>query len=100
MANRETYPASQSPLLGDVSGAAGATTVTVTGLQKIPVQASSPSNGNVLTYNSALNVWQPAGGSSQNQSILVNSNGVSDDYDIGVNLILGISKSPTLVNGT
>jgi hypothetical protein len=99
MANRETFPASQSPLKGDVSGAAGATTVTVTGLQTIPVQAGLPANGNVLTYNSTLNTWYPAGGSSGNQSILINGNGYSDDYDIGVNLVLGKSSSPTLVNG-
>lgn len=100
MANRETFPANQSPLKGDVSGAAGATTVTVTGLQRIPVKAVIPLNGNVLTYVAANGDWEPAGGSSGNQSILINGLGYSDDYDIAVNLILGISSSPTLVNGS
>jgi hypothetical protein len=40
--NRETYPAAQSPLQGDISAAPGATTVTVTGFQTIPAQAGTP----------------------------------------------------------
>jgi len=98
--NRETYPASQSPLTGDISGAAGARVVTVTGIQSIPVESGVPSNGNTLIYSSTLNEWIFGGGSSGNQSILINGLGYSDDYDIAVNLVLGQSNSPTLVNGT
>lgn len=34
-----------------------------------------------------------------NFSIQVNSIPVSDDYDIGVNLALGVTESPVLING-
>lgn len=37
MANRETFPASLFPLRGDVSAEAGATTVTVIGLDGTPI---------------------------------------------------------------
>jgi|SRR5271165_2252909 len=97
--NRETYPSSQSPLKGDVSGAAGATTVTVTGLQRTPISVNVPSNGNVLTFVSSTKMWTPSGNSFNNESIQVNGVAVSDDYDVGVNLVLGISSSPMFVNG-
>jgi hypothetical protein len=57
MANRETYPAAQSPLQGDISGAAGATTVTVTGFQNIPAQAGTPDDGASWIYDSTVNEW-------------------------------------------
>jgi len=97
--NRETFPASQSPLKGDVSGAAGATTVTVTGLQRIPVKAGTPSDQQVLTYVAADGQWEASGSSSGNRSIQVNGVTMSDDYDVGCNLVLGISNSPLFVNG-
>jgi hypothetical protein len=99
MANRETYPASQSPLKGDVSGPAGATLVTVVGLLGIPITPSAPVQGNTLVYNSVTNTWVLGGANSNNTSILINGVGYSDDYDIACNLVLGISNSPTLVNG-
>lgn len=37
MANRQVFPSSLFPLRGDVSAEAGATTVTVVGIQNIPV---------------------------------------------------------------
>jgi hypothetical protein len=45
-------------LAGDVTGGQGATVVA--GLQKIPVAATAPTNGQVLTYNSGAGTWQPA----------------------------------------
>lgn len=59
MSNRETYPASQSPLQGDVSGAAGATTVTVTGIQGTPISPIPPDDQQVLVYQALTNRWEP-----------------------------------------
>lgn len=59
MSNRETFPAAQSPLQGDVSGAAGATTVTVTGIQTIPVSPTPPDDQQVLVYQAPTNRWEP-----------------------------------------
>ena len=57
MANRETFPANQSPLTGDISGPAGATSVTVTGLQQVPFQAGPYQDGQIAIYNAAANQW-------------------------------------------
>lgn len=97
MANRETYPASQSPLLGDISGPAGATTVTVVGLQRTSMDSTPPNDQDALVYQLSSNKWVPT--ADANQSIAVNGVKVSDDYDIGFNLILGANISPVLVNG-
>ena len=63
MANRETYPASQSPLTGDISGPAGATSVTVVGLQNNPVAPGGPGQANVLVWeqnsDGSSGEWQP-----------------------------------------
>lgn len=45
-------------LTGDISGFAD--NVLVTRLQGFPVSSLSPSNGDVLTWNSTLSVWNPA----------------------------------------
>lgn len=62
MANRETYPASQSPLTGDISGPAGAQQVTVTGIQGIPVSpqtGTSPTDKDKLVYHNDNGDWEP-----------------------------------------
>ena len=41
MSNRQVWPAGLFPLRGDISAEAGATTVTVVGVQKIPITAPS-----------------------------------------------------------
>jgi hypothetical protein len=94
MANRESYPAQLFPLRGDLSAEAGAVSVTVTGIQATPVVATAPSDGQVLIAESGVWTLQ-----TLDSSILINGIPVSDDYDIGVNLTLGISSSPVLVNG-
>jgi hypothetical protein len=95
MANRENYPASLFPLRGDLSAEAGATAVTVVGIQTEPVSATLAVEGQTLV--SVLGVWTPTtiGGSC----ISINGLPRSDDYDIGVNLTLGTTKTPVLVNG-
>ena len=85
MANRETYPASQSPLQGDISGPAGATTVTVVGIRTTPVAPISPTDQQELTFSALLGEWIPQ--SPGNVSIEINGLDVSDDYSFLVNCI-------------
>ena len=93
--NRETYPASQSPLKGDIDGPAGATEVTVVGLQHNPISPATPEDGDSLVFNAATGEWvQRADG---NASITIGtyvtaggqvvSRGItlSDDYAFLVN---------------
>lgn len=93
MANRETYPASQSPLQGDISGPAGAVRVTVTGLQNNPVQASTPNEQSVLTWDEVLGEWVPQipaytivlNGTPDSQDVLLGFIIISDDWEISIN---------------
>ena len=100
MANRETYPASQSPLTGDISGPAGAQQVTVTGLQGVPVApqtSTSPTDQDKLTYQAANGDWEPTTdrnvavtiGTYATSGGAVTSKGVflSDDRNFSVNNI-------------
>ena len=41
MSNRQVFPSALFPLRGDISAESGATTVTVVGVQKIPITAPS-----------------------------------------------------------
>lgn len=89
MANRETYPASFSPLVGDVSAGAGAVAVVVTGLQTYPVQPTTPLDQQVLKFTA--DVSQPHGGSwgpatlSTSSMVQVNGSPVSDDSEVFIN---------------
>lgn len=59
--NREiaTGAASIYPLTGDVSSSAGSPTVTVIGLQNIPIQAGFIVDDDFLVYDNTLNMWVP-----------------------------------------
>ena len=94
MANRETYPASQSPLTGDISGPAGAQRVTVVGLQGNPVAPGGPKEQARLTWDAVNGDWESK--VPGNMSILLNGTpdgsgnlagflDISDDYDFSVN---------------
>lgn len=107
MSNRETYPASQSPLQGDVSGPAGATLVTVTGIQNIPVEAATPVDQDEFRFSFARNEWEPRAPGNVSITIgtfattagEITSRGVeiSDDYDVLVNCVgLGVLVGWTL----
>lgn len=97
MSNRETYPAAQSPLQGDVSGPAGATLTTVVGLQNVPVSPATPIDQDLLTYEFAPNHWRPRAPGNVSITIgtfaetagEITSKGVpiSDDYDVLVNCV-------------
>lgn len=57
--NRQCFPSSLFPLRGDISAEAGATTVTVIGIQKIPVVSPpvEPVDGDTFVYNAYTNQW-------------------------------------------
>jgi len=91
MANRETYPASQSPLQGDIDGPAGATTVKVVGIQTQPVSPAVPVDQDTLRYDASVPQWAPKadGNSSVTLGTFATAGGqvvskgvtISDDYD-------------------
>jgi len=87
--NRETYPASFSPLVGDVSAGAGATSIAVTGIQTYPVSPTTPLDQQVLKFTA--DITQPHGGSwgpaTLATSGMVNVNGtvVSGDPEVFIN---------------
>lgn len=96
MANRETYPAAQSPLVGDISGPAGASRVTVVGLQNRPVSAATPVEQARLTWDEVEGNWTPK--VPGNMSVLLNGTpdalnvlqgflDISDDYAFLVNCV-------------
>jgi len=118
MSNRETYPASQSPLQGDVSGPAGATTVTVVGIQTQPVSPAVPVDKDTLRYNISVPQWEPVADGNASVTIgtfsqtggEITSKGVtiSDDYDflvdnVSLEALVGWaygSASQVFVNGS
>ena len=87
MSNRETFPAAQSPLQGDISGPAGATTVTVVGLQGIPVTSTTPADRANLAYNANDNELEyvvpsyTMGLEDVNGELTI----ISDDWEIYIN---------------
>lgn len=97
MSNRETYPASQSPLAGDINAPAGATTVTVTGIQTQPVAATIPTDKDVLRFNTEADTpeWEPTADGNASVTIgtfslaggVIATKGltISDDYEFSVN---------------
>ncbi len=82
--------ASIYPLIGDVTSTAGNATVTVTGIQGIPIASPFLDGGAALVYNANAHNWQPI----LRATIQVNGLTVSDDFEISVNVPRGI-----LVNG-
>ena len=83
MSNRETFPASLSPITGDVSAGAGARQTTVTGLQGTPVSTTTPNDKDFLMFDAVTSKWEPQQGTGT--AITVNGVPTSDDYDVYVN---------------
>lgn len=94
--NREIFPGGVYPLQGDVQSTAGSSTVTVTGIQNIPVSTVPPTDGQVLQFSAASVQYGPAN-VPLNQSIQVNGVAVSDDCSIFVN-VPGL-HGQVLING-
>lgn len=81
--NRETYPASLSPMTGDAVAGVGAKQTTVVGIQNNPVSPTSPNGGDVLQFNSTSNMWEPT--PEANGFIFINGVPVSSDPIIYIN---------------
>jgi len=82
--------ASIYPLQGDVESTAGSSTVTVVGLQTIPVAVSFPSGGEVLTYDGPTNTLlleAPA------QQVSFETNGTLNSIQDLLNLAAGTNIS-------
>lgn len=94
--NRETFPASQSPLAGDIRGNAGDTLVRVQGFQGRPISPEAPLDTATWRYDANLNMWFPV--VPANVAIRVNGEAVSDDYLIYVNAtfvkVNGVTVAP------
>lgn len=95
--NRETYPASLSPIKGDVNAGAGAKTATVVGIQTQAVAPTIPTDKDVLRFNAAVPDWEPTADGNAAVTIgtfataggVTTSKGlsISDDRDFSVNNI-------------
>jgi hypothetical protein len=86
--NRQTYPATQAPLTGDISGPAGATQVAVVGIRGIPVSSATPTDMQLLRFIAANGDWEPS--NDGNTAIYLNGFPVSDDYLVYVNPVTPI----------
>ncbi len=94
MSNRETYPAAQSPLQGDISGPAGASTVKVVGIQNQPVNAEIPVDKDTLRFDASVPEWAPTADGNASVtvgtyataggSVISKGETVSDDYEFSV----------------
>lgn len=99
MSNRQCYPADALfPLRGDVSAEAGATIVTVQGIQTVPIdQPISPTDDlKVATYVDADHriEWKTGGGGGS--AVEINGVGVSADKQFFINAVTD-GSAPTWV---
>lgn len=88
--------ASIYPLNGDVESTPGSTTVTVVGLQNIPVITSFPTGGEVLTYDGPTNTLLLEAPLSQ---VELQTNGVDNSTQTLLNLVAGTNVTLTEVAG-
>ncbi len=97
--NREVTTGNGSiyPLLGDIASKAGVSTVSVTGIQGIPVQQTFPTGGEVLTYDVTVNnliLEAPI------QQIELETNGTANSTQSLLNLAAGTNVTITESAGT
>lgn len=85
------------PLTGDVTSTAGNPSVTVTGIQNIPVVASFPTDKEILTYDGPSNTL-----SLQNpvKQITLETNGTPNSTQVLLNIAAGTNVTITEVAGT
>jgi hypothetical protein len=98
MANREVYPASLFPLLGDVSATQTNTSVTVVGIYTHPVTSvfgAAPVDGLCLGYVAKNADVEQIG----TAAIAVNGVMVSTDYSVAVNSTFAANQVFVKVNG-
>jgi hypothetical protein len=90
--NREIYPGSIYPLMGDVVSTAGVNKVTVAALRNITLDFTTPDDGAAIVYDADSGQFKARVTSSV--AIMVNSEASSDDYIVSVNV-----ARPIKVNG-
>lgn len=78
--NRQNFPSSLFPLRGDLSAEAGDVKVTVVGLQTIPIDSTTPVDGNTLIVIDG--VWIPV---TPNSTVYVDTLPISSDWTFYVN---------------
>lgn len=93
--NREIFPGGVYPLQGDVQSQAGASKVTVTGIQNVPVASTPPATGQVLIAGTG---GYAPGTLPANQNVQVNGTGVSDDFEVGVNGVSDVQRLVFAIN--
>lgn len=81
--NRETYPASLSPMTGDAVAGVGAKQTTVVGIQNTPIASTTPNDQDVLRFNFTDGAWEPT--ADPNVAIFINGVPVSDDPVVYIN---------------
>ena len=101
MSNQQVWPQTFGPGAGDILTTPGSPLTTVTGIQTAPVINQYPLNGQILIFDGPTNRYIPSSttNTQANKSIQVNGIVMSDDYEVSVNDVLGISNSAMFVNG-
>lgn len=90
------------PLQGDVASAAGSSTVTVQGIQGVPVDVSFPTGGEVLTYDATdgtLSLAAPVSSLTLETDGTVNSTQTLLNLQAGANMILAESAGTVTITG-
>lgn len=97
----QLYPtvSSEVSLVGDIS--ISGNVATVIGIQSVPVDATAPTDKQVLEFNAGTAKWTPTDPSIAPASILVNGVGVSEDAYILVDTAPAVAPNDlnVLVNG-
>jgi hypothetical protein len=98
------------PLDGDVESLTGGDTLTVVGIQRVPVVPTAPTDQQSIVFQASVGTGEYVPTFSPfNRSLQVNGVGVSDDYWLFINFVdteIQVNSShspngfPILVNGT
>jgi hypothetical protein len=97
----QSYPQSVYPDTGDVTSATGDSSLVVTGIQRVPVEAVTPLDQQSIVFQASVGTGEYVPTYSPfNRSVQVNGVAVSDDYWIAVNLSLGPASTPVSLNGS
>lgn len=88
--NREIYPVSLFPIVGDVTSTIGNNSTTVQAIQGVSIDVTNLLGGEVLTYNPNTAKWTP----TLPPGIYINNVSISNDYGVAINTVKQV-----LING-